>query len=163
MKIAIISDVHDNLINLQKALNIIKKEQIDTVFVLGDLGNIDSLNFLKKNFTKKIYFVIGNADIDLDEVEIENVKIFKKIGLIQIENINFLIIHNIGQLQKKDIQEKTDCVFYGHTHKPWISDSKIKNDKIIKLINPGNIAGIHYDPTLATYDTSNKKLNLIKI
>lgn len=163
MKIAIISDVHDNLINLQNALNIIKKEQVDTVFVLGDLGNEDSLKFLAKNFTKQIYLVIGNADIGFDEIKIKNVKIFEKIGLVRIENINFLIIHNIGQLQKNEITEETDCVFYGHTHKPWISDSKIKNDKIIKLINPGNVAGIHYDPTLATYDTSNKKLNLIKI
>jgi predicted phosphodiesterase len=58
-----------------------------------------------------------------------------------------------------------DFVFYGHTHKPWISDIDVtsKDRKKCTMLNPGNVAGDYYLPTFALWDTQDNNLNLIKI
>lgn len=52
-------------------------------------------------------------------------------------------------------RQKYDIVFYGHTHKPWL-----KKIGKTRLVNPGNIAGMFYKSTFATYDTKTDKLEL---
>lgn len=74
MKIAIISDIHEDIISLQKALNIIEKEQCEQIICLGDIIGCSSkhceynltkdanecINLIIKNNIKTI---IGNHDL----------------------------------------------------------------------------------------------------
>lgn len=62
MKIAIMSDSHDNIVNLTKALKFINKEKIKTLIHCGDLCAPSILTeVLAPNFKGKIHLVHGNV------------------------------------------------------------------------------------------------------
>ena len=50
MKIAIISDTHDNLANLKKAIDWIKKEKIKIVIHCGDIFKPETIKEILKRF-----------------------------------------------------------------------------------------------------------------
>lgn len=146
MKIAIISDTHDNLANLKKALDWIKKENIKLVLHCGDIQSQETIDFANKNFEGEIKFVKGNADWNLDlpdHLEIEFNK--KKIGFVHFPN----------EAKKMAQSGNFDLVFYGHTHRPW--DEKVGE---CHMVNPGELAGQFTKPTFAIYDTSTGTLEL---
>ena len=62
MKIVIISDIHDNEVNLKKVLDFCAREKIGTIICCGDLGNIETLEYFSANFSGTIHFTFGNAD-----------------------------------------------------------------------------------------------------
>jgi putative phosphoesterase len=145
MKIAIISDSHDNLKNIERFFYIIKNENISKIICCGDVTSKETLEFISTNFLGEIFLVLGNAEtfIEEDIEKIKNMNYQGKIGYAKIENV------------KKDAKNNLDFIFYGHTHKPWLEKS---NDII--LANPGNLAGIFYQPTFALLDTHSKNLEL---
>lgn len=145
MKCAIISDVHDNLINLDKFLKYITQQKINIILCCGDLGSQDTYDYLKSKFSGELHIVSGNMDRDF-QVELP------EIIEIAIDNKKIVLIHKPDSAKKLAETGKFDLVFYGHTHRPWIEKSK--------LVNPGNLAGIFYQPTFAIYDTKNNNLEL---
>ncbi|MEM5810062.1 MAG: YfcE family phosphodiesterase [Candidatus Aenigmatarchaeota archaeon] len=160
MKIAIISDTHDNLINIQKAMDFIKKEDVGVIIHCGDVSNLFTLNEILKNFQGEFYLSLGNADDDsLKDKEIlkksKNLKIYENFGEFEMEGKKIAFSHfpqvcqNLSQLQKYDF------VFYGHTHKPL--EEKIGKTR---LINPGNLAGLYYKASFAIYDSREDSLKL---
>lgn len=159
MKIAIISDIHDNLVNLNKCLKVCQTEKIDKIICLGDVCNLDTLTILCQKFKNEIHLVDGNGEIytKKDALKIKNLDYQAEFGYLSIDNINLAFCH-----KKKDIDEllkgakvKPDFIFYGHNHKPWLE--KKKNTF---WANPGNVAGIYYQPTFAILNTDNKNLSL---
>ena len=62
MKIAVISDIHDHVVNLQNAIGLFK--EVDSVLCCGDLCSPFVLNLLAEGFTKDIHIVFGNNDGD---------------------------------------------------------------------------------------------------
>ncbi len=169
MKIAIISDTHDNIPNLEKALFWFKKLDISLIIHCGDLCAPSILTeVLVPNFSGKIHLVCGNADdqelLSVKVKELKNVKLHEELGEIKIGNKNIAFIHKPERVKKIASSGRYDLVFYGHTHQPWVEESKLKIEncklKIVKLVNPGNLAGIFYKATFAIYDTETDKLEL---
>ncbi len=68
MKFLVISDIHDNLVNLEKCLNWGRAREINDAICCGDVVNAETLANLAENFNI-IYLVRGNLEI-YDEVEI---------------------------------------------------------------------------------------------
>jgi len=68
MKFLIISDIHDNLVNLEKCVNWGRGENVENAICCGDIVNEETLKFLTENF-KSLYLVRGNLEI-YDETEI---------------------------------------------------------------------------------------------
>ncbi len=159
MLIAIISDIHDNLVNLKKCLSWCKQENVDQLICCGDVTNRETLNFLATHFSSTIHLVKGNMEI-YNEQEVKqynNIKYYGKVGKVELESKTVGICHEpflIDKLLKSS--QGYDMIFYGHTHKPW-QDKKNK----IKSTNPGNIAGVLHKATFATWDTQTNKLKLI--
>jgi putative phosphoesterase len=146
MKIAIVSDTHDNWANFKKAIDWIKKEKISLILHCGDINSQDTIDRAGKYFGNEIKFIKGNADHEIDlpekmELEIDN----KKIGFCHFPDI----------AKKLSQSGKYNVVFYGHTHRPW--DEKVGE---CHMINPGEIAGQFYKPTFAVYDTKTGSLEL---
>ena len=149
MRIAVISDSHDNLPNLKKTLDFIKKEKIKVIIHCGDISTPETLEEIAKNFKGKIHYVFGNAD----KGKFEEDK--KEFGEIKIAGKKIAFCHFPALAQKLADSQNYDIIFYGHTHKPWkqaISKTQ--------LINPGNLAGLWYKATFAVYDPKTKKLEL---
>ncbi|MCX6765447.1 MAG: YfcE family phosphodiesterase [Candidatus Moranbacteria bacterium] len=173
MKIAIISDIHNNITNLEKVLNYCRDNNIKKIICCGDLASMETLDFLNDNFSGEIYYCFGNMDdgqlknYDFDK-KYKNTWIFKDYGEIEIENnpikpgghgARKIAFTHYTETAKELCQTgKYDFVFYGHTHKPW---EEIINN--CKMLNPGNVAGEIYPPTFAVWNTDNDKFELIRI
>jgi putative phosphoesterase len=145
MKIAIISDVHDNIPNLQKFLDWSAKEGVTKIICCGDLSNIDTMTYLSDKFSGEIFLVRGNVDNydDVSASQFSNIRYFNRIGHFNIGNFRVGLCHE-PFLINKVLEEECQIVFYGHTHKPWIEDREE-----VKLVNPGALSGLYYD--IATF------------
>lgn len=157
MKIVVISDIHDNLENLQKCLGWCEEQGIDSLFCCGDITNSETLEFISKNFLSDIYLVRGNMDI-YDESEVEkykNIKYFGRVGRFDLDGKNIGLCHEPFLIEK--VLEKGDCdiVFYGHTHKPWI-----EKQKGVDTINPGTLGGVFQSASFSFWDTRKNILEL---
>jgi len=160
MKIAIISDTHDNIPNLEKFLNWAKNNEIETIIHGGDLCAPGTLKMvLAPGFSGKIYLIHGNvSDRELLEKvakEFENVEFFGDFGEIEVDHKKIAFVHRPEEGKKLAESGKYDLVFYGHNHKPW--EEKIGKTR---LINPGTLAGMFNRATFAVYDTETDKLEL---
>jgi hypothetical protein len=146
MKIAIISDTHDHLINIKKALEIIKQENIPHLIHLGDVCAPFVLKEIASRFLGQIHLTFGNVDGDkwrmteLSKTELTNVKIYGERGEIVLENKKIAFTHFPFFGEALASTEKYDIAFYGHTHKK----DKRKIKKTI-LLNPGTLAGYSSD------------------
>lgn len=158
MKIAVISDIHDNLVNLEKCFDWCRQEKINELICPGDLTNEETLKYLAENFSGRTFLVRGNAD-SWDEGLVEN---FKNIsyfgargGAANLGGRKIGLGHKLESVDNLLENDKFDIVFYGHTHKPWES---LKNG--IKLINPGALGGMFVKATFAVYDSEKNEAEL---
>ena len=162
MKIAVLSDSHDNLKILEKFLVFCKKKKIKTIIHCGDITNSDTLNFIRENFKGEIFVSLGNADLREEILSLKNrlseVFIFEELGEIEIDNLKIGFCHSPDYSNELIQKKEYDFFFFGHTHKP--SMKKFGN---CYLVNPGNSANSYFQPTFATLDTESKKLNLVLI
>ena len=160
-KIAIISDSHDNLLNIEKFLAWADKNQVEMLIHCGDLAAPSIiLKELGPKFLGPIHFVHGNvADRELNE---KFAKDFKHItchgdqGEIEAGGKKIALVHYPNQAEKLAQTDKYDLVFYGHDHTPW--EKQIGKTK---LLNPGTLAGMFNKATFAVYDTKTDKAELI--
>ena len=156
--IAVISDIHDNLANLKTALDYAKNRSANALFVLGDITNADTLKYIAKNFSEKIYLVSGNmevSDIEKESKKYSNIiYLGRQGGVIKIADRKIGLCHE-PYLANNLIKQGAEMIFHGHTHKPW---EEIKNG--IKLINPGNISNTIYPTSFALWDEVTNELEL---
>jgi len=159
MKVAIFSDLHDNIPNLNLFLSWVKKHKIGNLIFCGDLANVETLKYLAESFTDKIYMVGGNAD----SFYLADTKKFKNLVYAEdklefkLDNQKILIVHKPTDL-KKILAEGNggfDFAFHGHTHKPWFS----QQDGLI-IANPGTLKEIFGKSSFALLDTETGKLEL---
>ncbi|MDQ1284199.1 MAG: uncharacterized protein QG620_547 [Patescibacteria group bacterium] len=163
MPVAIISDIHNNEVNLQKVLNYCKDNEVKTIICCGDLASLETLDFLNDNFSGNILYTFGNADYDdlrdlEEQKKYKNTYLFKDFGEAVIEKKNVAFTHFPDIAKSLARTGKYDFVFYGHTHKPWEAMSGK-----CKLLNPGTVAGEIYLPTFAVWETETAKFELLRI
>ncbi len=147
MKIAIVSDTHDNMANFNKVIEWLNKEKIRLMLHCGDICNQEIIDEALKSFKGEIKFVRGNGDFHLHSIA-EEMK-------IELGGKKIFLNHYPDVAKKAAESGKYDLVFYGHTHKPWLEE--IGN---CKLVNPGELAGQRFKPAFAVYDTDSGKLEL---
>ena len=158
MKVAIISDIHDNTVNLEKCLHWCKKNFISQLICCGDVTNKDTLEGLVKLFKEPIHLVDGNVVLFDREIikEYTNINYYGRMGRFKIDNINVGLTHEPYLIDKVLSLGKCDYIFYGHTHKPW----EEQRDGV-RLINPGTLSGMFSETSFAFWDTKKDKIELI--
>ncbi|MCK4553997.1 YfcE family phosphodiesterase [Candidatus Parcubacteria bacterium] len=169
MKIAIISDIHDNLVNLEKCLNWCNKEKVEQLICCGDITNSETLQFLAAHFKGIIHLVKGNVEIYNEEEigQYNNIKYYGKAGRVELGGQTIGICHEPYFIDKIIKQGEYDIIFYGHTHKPWSSYAKASGDKIeekdgIKLVNPGTLSAMFQKATFAVMENDNLELKILE-
>lgn len=181
MKIAIISDIHNNEVNLKKVLGYCAQNKIEKIICCGDLASMEILDLLNDNFQEEVLFTFGNMDNDFLRnypfechpelvsgsgfriksgmtFNYKNTKIFKDFGETEINNIKIAFVHFPEVAKELCNTGKYNFVFHGHTHKPW--QEKINN---CTLLNPGNVAGDIFPPTFAIWNTETDKFDLVRV
>lgn len=151
MKIAVISDIHDNSANLKKFLSWCAENKIKNIICCGDITNSETLKFFSKEFSGKIFLVRGNMEI-YNEEELAAYENIINGGRAVVWDIGNRIIGACHEpfLIKEVFSKRrgVDIIFYGHTHKPWIEERGSA-----KTINPGTLGGVFARATFAVYDT----------
>lgn len=162
MRITIVSDSHDNLVNIDKMLTFCKKEKIEVMLHCGDICSPSALDYLARNFSGKIFYVLGNVHGELEEMEGVNKKRNNLVFLgdqgdpvIKGVNLKIGMVHYPDVAKKMAETKKYDFVFHGHTHQPW--EETIGH---CKVVNPGTLAGMFNKPTFAVLNTETKNLEL---
>ena len=157
MKIAVISDIHDNLVNLQKVLLWINKNSIEEIICCGDVANDETIETVASSFKNNIHLVKGNMDY-FDEAKLssfKNIIYYNKIGRAKFGDVWIGMCHEPFLLDSVLDKGACDIVFYGHTHKPWE-----ENKKGVRFVNPGTLAGMFQKGTFAVFDTGNGEMEL---
>jgi putative phosphoesterase len=164
MNIAIISDIHDNLPNLQKVLDYCAKNSVEKLICCGDLATLETLDFLNDNFAGEIFFAFGNmdaghiADYPFKGAHYKHTEIFPDFGHVEIAQKKLAFVHFPEVARQLCESGKYDFVFHGHTHKPW---TQVLGK--CTLLNPGNVANQMYAPTFAVWNTSDNSFILVRI
>jgi len=135
VKIGVISDSHDNIVNVKKVIEIFNREGINTILHLGDIISPFVVPLLN---VRMVYAVFGNNDGDKLLLQ----KRFKEKGFrikkgpftISINGKRLLLMHEPFQLMRFR-KEDFDFIFFGHTHKTYIEEG----DTLI--LNPGELGG----------------------
>jgi len=166
MNIAVISDIHDNVGNLEKLLALIKKTKCERIIFCGDMCTLFSAEKLDEAGIKT-YVVLGNAESDTwgNSTFFKNFIMFppeQEFGEVEISGRKIAFSHYPKVARELFLSGYYDAVFFGHTHRVSI---KKKGDKI--LANPGSVCGIINGKKGAAsfliYDTSNNLLKLQEI
>ncbi|MDX9913253.1 MAG: YfcE family phosphodiesterase [Candidatus Moranbacteria bacterium] len=175
MKVAIISDIHNNETNLKKVLDYCENKKIKKIICCGDLASDETLDFMADNFNPpgggEIFYTFGNMDNEqlreFQYVDVyKNVNLFRNFGEIEVEGKQVAFVHFPDKAKRLAESGKYDFVFYGHTHKPWTEIIEARRKQYVfncTLLNPGNVAGEHYLPTFATWNTEDDKFELIRV
>lgn len=159
MKMAIISDTHDNISNLEKLFRILKKKEIHTIIHAGDLSAPSLIpKTIAPNFQGKMYLIFGNVGDKelLPEIvsQFPNIKYLGEEATLQLDNKKICVIHKPDKLEEK-ITVGFDLIIYGHTHQ-----SEIRKSGDTLIVNPGTLAGLYNKATFAIYNTSDNKVEI---
>lgn len=167
MKIAILSDSHDHVDNLRKALEQAKNAKAEAIIFCGDACSGFSAKIMS-DFGAPTYGCFGNNDNDQAALlrfgdKIKWVGLYEEFGEVELGGKKLAFCHypRLADLLSKT--EEYDAVFFGHTHQAGMGT----HGKTL-LLNPGAVCGIKsgkYDEaTFAIYDTdtNSAELDVIK-
>lgn len=164
MKIAVISDIHDNIWNLDKALKIVKKKGLDTAIFCGDYCAPTSFKLATEQF-KLAYCVWGNVDGEkfkitkrIYEEGVEHVKLLGEFGSTEIDGKKVAIIHNPQIARGLAHSDLYDAVFYGHIH-----EAKVEEVGDTLLANPGEIMGKNGKPSFGIWDSAENQMEIVEV
>ena len=169
-----VSDLHINQLPkkyIEKFFAWIEQENIDALFVAGDVGDFKTFEELCGN--KKTFLIPGNADTDEEypylpkQTDKKNITSLSNPAIIYFNGLKILLVHdfNIEMLKKRHIGKSSvilpedflalddvpDIVHYGHTHKPFVS-----NYKSTTLINSGSPL-TNFMPVIVDFQTRDWK------
>jgi hypothetical protein len=161
MKIGILSDTHDNITLVRKAVSVFNSAEVGVTIHCGDYCAPFILKELA-NLKCILHGVFGNVDGEIHYMtklaitDLKNIKLYGILGEITVENLRIAFTHNDIFAQALFDTNKYDCIFYGHTH---ICKIEYKDGKA--FINPGEFAGLKSKPSVVIFDTDTKKADLI--
>ena len=170
MRIAVISDIHDNVWKLKAALIKIQEQKPEALICCGDLCSPFVIGLMKEGFPKPIHIVFGNNDADLyritQQAASDQVMFYGEFAEFKVENERLrprqefidratkvdrffdsatqgkrIAVNHFNYLAGPIAASgKYDVVFYGHNH-------QYRHERLgqIDIINPGAIMG--YNPS----------------
>jgi hypothetical protein len=161
MKIGVMSDSHDHMDNIRKAVQLFKDKKVNFVIHAGDYVNPGTIKLFNG---LKLIGIFGNNDGD----KFRLISAFDQIGgeikgdfceLVQ-DGIKFAVYHGTEPQLKDALIEcgKYDIVIYGHTH-------VLENMEVGKtlVLNPGTAHGFGGKATIVIFDTQTKRPEFIEL
>ena len=173
MLIVIITDTHDNLAGIKKAIQIFKEQKIEMLIHCGDWVSPFTLEFFDKQMEGlriPIKSVVGNNPGDIKRTMVSNSQMQNPIEWAKTVMLKFEIDGKKTVVYHGDDREilstlidsqKYDIIFTGHTH-------AVRNEVIGKtlIINPGNTCyscegNITDKASVAVYNSETNKAEII--
>jgi uncharacterized protein len=170
MKIGIISDTHDQIDKIRKAIKIFRKEKVALVYHLGDMCSPFTLH-LYKELPCSVKAVFGNNDGDIYRHmrwKPDNMEFFGKFYVDEFNGKKIALFHGDPNEIVDDIFEskRYDLLLRGHSHLAEIR----KNEKTT-MINPGTLIENFPEndkhkwtkPSVAVYDFDKNTAKIIRL
>jgi putative phosphoesterase len=177
MKIGIISDTHDDIENVQKAIEIFNTEGVNYVIHAGDyvfpgvVKEFEKLNakligVLGNNDGEKVHLLKNFLDINGD--------LKGELGEIEVDGLKFGVYHGTAKEVKEQLinSGKYNILICGHTHirEPLHSDGKYENYGKTLVLNPGaahkkvaSISGAFKEGGIIIFDIRTKEYEFIDL
>ncbi|MFN3395703.1 MAG: metallophosphoesterase [Thermodesulfovibrionales bacterium] len=159
MLLGVISDTHDDMASIKKAVQVLNERGASRVIHAGDIVSpftFEVFRDLKGDFTG----IFGNNDGDrllLREKSGNN--IHNQPLILNIDKKKIIVVHEPYIVDELAESGHFDIVIYGHTHKP---DIRRVRDTLI--INPGKVAVLHKGrSTLAILNTRSMDVDLVEL
>ncbi len=162
--IGILSDSHDNMNAIRKAVEFFNEKEVKAVLHAGDLISPFTARAFKE-LKSKFYFVFGNNDGD----KLTLAKRFEEIGAtvcgdfgdLIIDGLHIALLHGTDEALVKALAKsgEFDVVIRGHSHGPGV--------KIIEgtpVINPGECSGVlSGKATVAILEVANLNVEITEL
>ena len=151
-KIAIISDSHDNIWNLEKALAQANEMGAEALLHCGDMNAPFIVKIMAERFSGPIHIIYGNNEgdgrlIQTLVAQYDHVTHHGDYAELELFGRKIAMIHYPEPALRIAQSGQFDLVCYGHDHTQRL-------DKVGGglLANPGEIMGFMHDPTWGLYD-----------
>jgi putative phosphoesterase len=152
MKVAIISDTHDHLENIERAIAEINGLGVAALFHCGDIVSPFVIDRLAK-FNGPVHISFGNNDGDRFMIarvaakKFPNVTLYGEAGFVETPDGEIAFTHRPELARGLACTQKYVAVFHGHTHR-W------KTERIgdTWLVNPGDLMGLLEPPGWSVLD-----------
>lgn len=154
MLIGVLSDIHDQLDNLQQAIAVFNERQVAAVIFCGDFCSPIPSRALGAGFNGDIHCVFGNGDGDRFQIaniaqnQYPNLKLHGEYAELDFEGVKVAVTHYPFYASALARTGDYQAVFSGHTHE----SHEVRMEDCL-WVNPGEILGWKGEPSCVIYDT----------
>ncbi len=154
MKIAILSDVHDNVWRLKDVLDDVEATGAQMLIFCGDLCAPFTLKQIGEGFAGAVHVVLGNNDGDvllLSQVaaSLDNVTLHGPFAVLEVDGRRIAVNHYPIIARDQALCGRYDLVCHGHDHR-----AKVERVGDALLLDPGEVMGRLGKSTYALYETT---------
>lgn len=156
MKVALISDTHDNLIRIRQALRIFSARGCEVLIHAGDIGAPFALKETLK-FPGKVYAVFGNNDGERKGLKQVLPGISRGPLKLKLDGVRIVTVHEREALTEQDVAD-ADVLVFGHNHRAEVKPG------VPLSVNPGECGGwLTGRATVAMLDTGTRSAEIIEL
>ena len=161
MKVAVLSDCHDRLENLQKVLDQIQDAEV--ALFCGDYCAPFTLKMLATGFQGPLHSVLGNNDGDVFLLlriaqQAGNVTFYQPMASLELDGRRVAVVHYPEFGEPLALSGEYDAVFSGHNH---TAEAKMLGSTL--WANPGELMGRYGKPSFGLYDTETNTFEIVWI
>jgi putative phosphoesterase len=163
MTVAVLSDIHDNIWNLEKVLTALPDHGAERAFFLGDFCAPFTLAQLAEGFSGPLDVVFGNNDGDtflLSSVAAghDTVTLHGQLAELTVGGRSVALNHYPDIAAGLAASGRYDAVFSGHDHRAY---QETRGATL--WANPGEIMGRFGSPTYGLWDTEHNTFRHLDI
>lgn len=160
MLLGIMSDTHDDMEQIKKAVGFFNSKKAGMVLHAGDLVSpftFEALDLLEAGFAG----VFGNNDGDkLLLNEKSGGRLFNQPHIVELDGKRLVVVHEPKVVEELAASGKFDAVIYGHLHRKEIR----KSGNGTLILSPGKVARLHKgESTVALLDTGTMEAGIFKL
>ncbi|MGC8877648.1 MAG: metallophosphoesterase family protein [Anaerolineae bacterium] len=161
MRIAILSDIHDNIWKLESVLN--RVQDADALIFCGDFCAPFTLTQLAQGFKGPVHVVWGNNDGDKwlltrNATAAGNVMLHGELAELELGGRQLAANHYPHIARHLAESGRYAAVFYGHDH-----TAHMEQIGQTLLLNPGEVMGRFGKSTFAWYDTETGQAEIVEV
>ena len=162
MRLAVLSDTHDNIWNLEEALR--QSADADALIHCGDLCSpfmIDRLGRMVAGQAAHVVWGNNEGDIRLMcqiAARYEHVHLHGALAELTIDGLRVAVNHYPQIAKPLATSGQYDLVCYGHDHTKHASQVSD-----CTLLNPGELMGLNGPATYAWFDTQTRQVEFVEI
>lgn len=156
MLIGLMSDSHDNLENIRKAVQMLQKKAAGALIHAGDFVAPFAVKEILA-FGPEVYGIFGNNDGERAGIAKLWKRVFCGPYLFELGGLRILAAHDEADLER-NIYENVDVKVFGHSHKARIVEGRPLT------VNPGETGGwLTGRSTCALLDTDKVEAKILEI